>query len=153
MFRNSAYWFTVNVHHTSSPLGHCKKLDQRKRGIRIDCITIYLKEIGNPTFCQEPHNPTIVCEPLERDYNEWGTTHTLWPSKYWKHLLVTLVHHFFAKLWAIKQGPMSWNTTWKWATINNSWVWLDGLQQKLNWKCGFYVIKFITSYCGWKYVN
>jgi hypothetical protein len=42
--------------------------------------------------------------------------------------LSILVHRFFAKLWAIKQGPMSQNVVWKQATINNSWVWPDGPQ-------------------------
>ncbi len=28
-------------------------------------------------------------------------------------LLSTLVHWFFAKLWAIKRGPMLWNVVWK----------------------------------------
>jgi hypothetical protein len=37
-----------------------------------------------------------------------------------------LVHWFFAKLWAIKQGPMFQNAAWKPAMANNSWVWLDG---------------------------
>jgi hypothetical protein len=60
----------TNVHHTSSPLGHCKKLDQRKKGIKIDYIVIYPKATRNPTLCQEPHNPIVVCQPLEHDYNE-----------------------------------------------------------------------------------
>jgi hypothetical protein len=39
-----------------------------------------------------------------------------------------LVHWFFAKLWAIKQGPMFQNAAWKRAMANNSWLWLDGPQ-------------------------
>jgi hypothetical protein len=64
-----------------------------------------------------------------------------------------LVHHFFVKLWVVEQGPMSWNTTWKWATSNNSWVWLDVPEQELNWECRFYVMRFIISYSKWKLAN
>ncbi len=44
----------------------------------------------------------------------------------------TLVHWFFAKLWDVKQGAMSWNAAWKRATTNNYWVWPNGPQQKSN---------------------
>lgn len=81
-----SHWFTANVHHTSSPLGHCKKLNQRKRGIKTECVTICPKEIGNPIKCQGPHDPIVICQPLERNYNEWRTTPTLWPFEDWKHL-------------------------------------------------------------------
>jgi len=67
--------------------------------------------------------------------------------------LSTLVHQFFVKLWAIKQGLVSQNVVWKGATINNSWVWPNGPQQESNWECGFYVMIFITRYCKWKSTN
>jgi hypothetical protein len=53
------------------------------------------------------------------------------PLKIENNFLVALVHQCFANLWVVRQGPMSWNPTWKWATSNNSWVWLDGPQQEL----------------------
>jgi hypothetical protein len=65
-----SYEFTVDVHHTSSPLGHCKELEQRKRGLKAKCTAICPKETRNPTLYQGPHNPTIECQPLERDCNE-----------------------------------------------------------------------------------
>jgi hypothetical protein len=67
--------------------------------------------------------------------------------------MFALVHRFFAKLWVVRQGPMSQNSTWKWATTNNSWVWLNGPQQESDWECGFYVMRFKTSYCKWMFTN
>jgi len=52
-------------------------LVQRKRGIKIECVAICPKEFGNPTICQGPHNPSVVCQPLEHDYNEYERTPTL----------------------------------------------------------------------------
>jgi hypothetical protein len=53
-----------------------KKPDQRKRGIKI-CVAICPKEIGNPTICQGLHNPNVLCQPLECDYNECEIAPTL----------------------------------------------------------------------------
>jgi hypothetical protein len=83
-------WFTIDVHHPSSPFGHYKKLDERKRGIKIKCVAICPKEIGNHTICQGSHNPNVLCQPLECDYNECKTTPTLWSSKDWKHLPICI---------------------------------------------------------------
>jgi hypothetical protein len=78
-----SFWFITYLHHTSSPLGHYKKLDQINKGVKTKCVTNCPKEIGNPIICQGPHNPSIVCQPLEHDCNEWRTIPTLWPSKDW----------------------------------------------------------------------
>lgn len=85
-----SYEFLTYVHHTLSPLGHCKKLDQIKRGIIIECTKICPKENRNPTLCQGPHNPIAECQPLECDYNECRPTPTLWPSGDWKHFPICI---------------------------------------------------------------
>jgi hypothetical protein len=68
--------------------GTFKKLDQRKKGVRTKFVTNCPKEIGNPITCQGPHNPSIVCQSLEHDCNQWRTILTLWPFEDWKHFLV-----------------------------------------------------------------
>jgi hypothetical protein len=47
-----SYEFTIDVHHTSSPLGHCKELDQRKKGIRTECVVICPKKLEIPLYVE-----------------------------------------------------------------------------------------------------
>jgi hypothetical protein len=48
------------------------------------------------------------------------------PLKIENIFLFALMQQFFAKLWVVRQGPMTWNVAWKWAATNNSWVWPNG---------------------------
>jgi hypothetical protein len=40
-----------------------------------------------------------------------------------------ILHHFFAKVWAIIKGNLPGSRVWKQTILKASWVWLDGPQQ------------------------
>jgi hypothetical protein len=60
------------------------------------------------------------------------------------------MHQIFAKIWAVKRGPITQKVAWKWTITTNNWVWPFGPQHESNSKCGFYVMMFITKYVEWK---
>jgi hypothetical protein len=124
--------FIVDVHHTLSPLGHCKELDQKKRGLEQNVLQFVQNKLEIPFYVKDfiiplhnaNHWSMIIMNEDQFLHYDLLKIENIFPF--------ALVHKFFSKLWASRQGPMSQNVAWKQATINNFWVWLGGPQQKFN---------------------
>ncbi len=57
-----------------------------------------------------------------------------------------VLHHLFAKVWVISHGDLLGTHEWKRVIFKLSWEWFYGPQQKSDWECGFYVVKFLSKY-------
>lgn len=82
-------------------------------------VPLYVKDLTIPMQYAN-HCSVIVMNAEQLLHYDLLKIENIFPS--------ALVHWFFAKLWAIKQGRMFQNAAWKRAMANNSWVWLDGPQ-------------------------
>jgi hypothetical protein len=117
---------------TLSPLGHCKELDQKKRGLEQNVLQFVQNKLEIPFYVKDfiiplhnaNHWSMIIMNEDQFLHYDLLKIENIFPF--------ALVHKFFSKLWASRQGPMSQNVAWKQATINNFWVWLGGPQQKFN---------------------
>lgn len=116
------------LHHTLAPLGHCEELVERKRGVSDSVVHflktklkvfLFVKDLIIPLH-DANHSSFIVMNTDQLLHYDPLIIQNGFPS--------AMVHQFFTKIWAVKQGPVTQKVAWKRATTTNNWVWPVGPQ-------------------------